>query len=100
VSQDRLQRVEQACLDLVTTDQPVTFDQVAARTGLSRATLYRNPELRAVIEDHRHRNREAHTLTGLVTEIEQLRITLEALAAKVRRHEEELRASRRRHDAS
>ena len=29
--------------------QPVTFDEVAARTGLGRATLYRNPDLR----DHR-----------------------------------------------
>ncbi|MDQ3151310.1 MAG: hypothetical protein M3R63_06190 [Actinomycetota bacterium] len=40
---DRIHRVEQACLDLVTTDQPLTFDQVAARTALSRATLYRPP---------------------------------------------------------
>lgn len=96
MSQDRLRRVEQACLDLVTTDQPVTFDQVAARTGLSRATLYRNPELRAVIEEHRHRDREAHTLTGLATEIHHLRTTVEALAAKVRRHEEELRSRRQR----
>ena len=30
-------------------------------------------------------------LTGLTTEIEHLRIALEALAAKVRRHEEQLR---------
>ena len=91
---DRIHRVEQACLDLVTTDQPLTFDQVATRTGLSRATLYRNPELRAVIEEHRHR--EAHTLTGLATEINHLRTAVEALASKVRRHEEELRPSRHR----
>jgi len=93
---DRIHRVEQACLDLVTTDQSLTFDQVAARTGLSRATLYRNPELRAVIEEHRHRDREAHTLTGLATEINHLRTTIETLASKVRRHEEELRPSRHR----
>lgn len=93
---DRIHRVEQACLDLVTTDQSLTFDQVAARTGLSRATLYRNPELRAVIEEHRHRDREAHTLTGLATEINHLRTAVEALASKVRRHEEELRPSRHR----
>jgi len=93
---DRIHRVEQACLDLVTTDQPLTFDQVAARTGLSRVTLYRNPELRAVIEEHRHRDREAHTLTGLATEINHLRTAVEALASKVRRHEEELRPSRHR----
>ena len=53
--QDRVHRVEKACLDLVTTSQPVTFDQVAARTELGRATLYRNPELCAIIEEHRHR---------------------------------------------
>ena len=61
-----------------------------------RATLYRNPELRAIIEEHRHPEREAHTLTGLATQIDHLRTTVEALAAKVRSHEEELRRSRRR----
>jgi hypothetical protein len=69
----------------------VAFDEVATRAGLGRATLYRNPELRAVVEEHRARGREAHTLTGLATEIAPLRIALDALAAKVRRHEEQLR---------
>ena len=56
---DRRQRVEDACADLLLAGQPVTFDDVAARTGLGRATLYRNPDLRAVIEEHRTRGREA-----------------------------------------
>jgi AcrR family transcriptional regulator len=92
---ERRQRVEDACAELLLARQPVTFDAVAARTGLGRATLYRNPDLRAVIEEHRTRGREAHTLTGLATEITHLRIALDAIAANVRRHEEELRRLRR-----
>jgi AcrR family transcriptional regulator len=94
-AQQRRQRVEDACAELILAGQPVTFDDVAARTGLGRATLYRNPDLRAVVEEHRRRGREAHTRSGLATEITHLRIALDALAAKVRRHEEELRRLRR-----
>jgi hypothetical protein len=88
---DRRHRVEDACAALLAADQPITFNEVATRTGLGRATLYRNPDLRTIVEDHRTRGREAHTLTGLATEIEHLRIALDALATKVRRHEEQLR---------
>lgn len=88
---ERRQRVEDACAALLAADQPVAFDEVATRAGIGRATLYRNPDLRAIIEEHRARGREAHTLTGLATEIEYLRIALDALATTVRRHEEQLR---------
>ena len=88
---DRRQRVEDACAALLAAGQPVAFHEVATRAGIGRATLYRNPDLRAVIEEHRARGREARTLTGLATEIEHLRIALHALAVKVRRHEEQLR---------
>lgn len=91
---DRRRRVEDACADLLATGQTITFPDVASHTGLGRATLYRNPELRAIVEEHRSRGREAHTLTGLSTEIEHLRIALDALAVKVRRHEEQLRRLR------
>ena len=94
--QQRRQHVEDACAKLILAGQPVTFDHVAARTGLGRATLYRNPDLRAIIEEHRIRGREAHTLSGLATEITHLRIAVEALAGTVRRHDEELRRLRRR----
>ena len=94
-SEERRQAVEDACAALLAEDTTITFDQVAERVGVGRATLYRNPELRAIGEDHRTRGREAHTLTGLATEIAHLRTAVNELATKVRRHEEELRKLRR-----
>jgi hypothetical protein len=91
---DRRQRVEDACAELTLAGQPITFDDVATRSALGRATLYRNPELRAVVEEHRARGREAHTLSGLAAEIAHLRVAIETLAVTVRRHEEELRRTR------
>ena len=59
-------RVEAACAELLAAERtPITFDAVAARAGIGRATLYRRPELRAVIEEHRQQARDALTLTGL-----------------------------------
>lgn len=55
MSDDRLQRVEQACAELVAASEDVTFDAVAARAGIGRATLYRRPELHAVVHEHRQR---------------------------------------------
>jgi hypothetical protein len=39
----------------------VTFTAVADATGLSRATLYRNPDLRAIIAEHRTHAAQAGT---------------------------------------
>jgi AcrR family transcriptional regulator len=97
MSSDRALRVEQTCRDLAAAGTPITFDDVAARAGTGRATLYRRPELRALIEEHRQTAREALTLTGLAVQIDQLRATLKALADKVRRQEERLRHLERRH---
>lgn len=90
-----LQRVERACADLHHTGHAVTFTAVAARTGLSRNTLYRNPSLRAVIDQHRHRSAAGGTLTGLTDEIATLRTALDTLATRVRHHEEQLRQLQR-----
>jgi len=87
-------RVEQACAQLTDQRVPVTFAEVASRAGTSKATLYRRTELRSIIEEHRTRDREAHTLSGLVVQIDQLRHSLEAVATRVRRHEELLRTLR------
>lgn len=96
MSAELVDRVEQACAEIGDAGAALTFAAVAERVGVSKATLYRRPELRAVIEEHRSRGREAHTLTGLVVELDQLRHGLEAVAAKVRRHEEVLRDLQRR----
>jgi DNA-binding Lrp family transcriptional regulator len=93
---DLIARVERACVNINEEHSPVTFAEVAARVGTSKATLYRRAELRSIIEEHRTHNREAHTLTGLVVELDQLRHALEAVAAKVRHHEEVLRNLQRR----
>lgn len=93
---DLVTRVEVACAQMADAGAPVTFTAVAARAGIAKATLYRRPELRAIVEERRIDSREAHTLSGLVVEIDHLRRGLEALAAKVRRHEEEIRTLRRR----
>jgi hypothetical protein len=86
-----LNRVERACAQLHHDGQAVTFTAVAARTGLGRTTLYRDPTIRAVIEEHRRRASTSGTLAGLTDEIATLRTTLDALAARVRRHDEQLR---------
>ena len=88
---DQLTRTEAACAELAAAGQPVTFTEVAARARISRTTLYRRADLRAVIEEHRALGRDATTLSGLAVQIDQLRRSLEAVAAKVRRHEEQLR---------
>lgn len=79
--------VEAACAELTAAGQPVTFRDVAARAQISRITLYRRAELRAVIEEHR--GRDATTVSVLTVPIDQLRRSLGAVAAKV--HEETLR---------
>lgn len=84
-------RVEHACQHLLTTGAAITFDAVAAHTGIGRATLYRRPELRAIIDEHRRHGRDALTLTGLQVQIDQLRLALQAVAANTRRHDEQLR---------
>jgi hypothetical protein len=80
---------------LVSAGEPVSFPNVANRAGIGRAILHRRPERNAVVHEHQLRAREAFTLTGLAIQIDQLRVALEAVASRVRRHEEELRQLRR-----
>jgi AcrR family transcriptional regulator len=87
----KLTRVEAACADLAAAGQPITFNEVAARAQISRTTLYRRADLRAIIDEHRAHGPDATTLTGLAVQIDQLRRSLEAVAAKVRHHEETIR---------
>ena len=84
---------------LATADQPITFTAVAEQTGLARATLYRNPTLRVLIDEHRLGQIDTRTLSGLSTEINHLRTALEAVAQRVRGHEERIRHLERRRTA-
>ena len=87
--------VRDSCAELISTGEPVTFTAVAERTGISRTTLYRRPDLRELIEQHRGTAPNTLAPTQLAAQIDQLRHTLEAVAATVRRHEEQLRALNR-----
>lgn len=86
-----LERVEHACTELIQTGQKVTFTAVAQKAHIGRATCYRDPQLRTIIEEHRNREADARTLTGLRTEIAHLRTALEAVAQNTKNHEERLR---------
>lgn len=81
--------IETICQRLANDGQPITFPAAAA--GVSRTTLCRDPDLRAVIEEHRHRLHDPRTLTGLTAEIGHPRTALNALADRVRHQEERLR---------
>ena len=65
MNEPTLVRVERICAQLLQAHQQVTFTAVAQLAGIARATLYRDPELRAVIDEHRTRQAEACTLSGL-----------------------------------
>jgi hypothetical protein len=90
-SPETLGRVERACAELLREGQSVTFTAVATRAEISRTTLYRDPSLRAVIEEHRHRSHDPRSLSGVLAEVAHLRTAVEALAERVRHHEEQLR---------
>jgi predicted DNA-binding transcriptional regulator YafY len=88
----RVATVRAACEQLLAAGRDVTFTAVAEDCGISRATCYRDRDLRAVIEAYRSRHGQMLTLTGLADRIDNLTQALEALGGKVRRQEEELRA--------
>ncbi|MFJ2030151.1 hypothetical protein [Streptosporangium sp. NPDC087985] len=97
---DLLAAVHDACTDLIRAGKPVTFAAVTERTQISRTTLYRRRDLRQLVEQHRDPAGEILTLTSLAIQLDQLRQSLDAVAANVRRHEEDLRALKRTERAS
>ena len=90
-SMETLAKVEQACAELLQRGTPVTFNSVAATAGISRTSLYRDQTLRTLVEEYRLHSHDPRTMTGLASEIGHLRIAIEALAERVRHHEEQLR---------
>ena len=95
-SPERTARAEQACAELAAAGQPVTFTAVAGHAGIARAALYRDPALRALIDSHRRDAARAGTLTRLADDIAALRTAIEAVAARVRHHEEQIRQLNRK----
>jgi hypothetical protein len=90
-SAETLAKVERACADLLRNADEVSFTTVAAVSGISRTSLYRDPTLRSVVEEHRTRSHDPRTMSGLASEVGHLRTAIEALAERVRHHEEQLR---------
>jgi len=90
-SMETLAKIERTCTDLLQRGEPVTFTTVAATAGISCTSLYRDQTLRTVVEEHRMRSHDPRTMTGLISEVDHLRAAVEALADRVRRHEEQLR---------
>jgi AcrR family transcriptional regulator len=78
----------------------VTFAAVAARAGVSRATLYRDASLRAVVEEHRQAIRDPRSLSGILAEVRHLRTAVEELAGRVRDQEKQLRRLHRSRKAN
>jgi len=89
------ERVRAACEQLLAGGGDVTFAAAAAGSGISRATCYRDRQLRSIIDAYRSRHGEQLTLTTLADRFDNLAQTVEALAAKVRRQEEEIRTLKR-----
>lgn len=89
------ERIQAACERLLAAGRDVTFTAVADTSGISRATCYRRRELREIIDRHRSRHGELLTITGLAARLDNLTQVLDAVAAKVRRQEEEIRSLKR-----
>jgi Family of unknown function (DUF6262) len=89
-------RVRAACEQMLAARRDVTFAAVAEHSGISRATCYRDRQLRAIIDAYRSRHGELLTISGLADRLDNLTQALEAIAAKVRRQEEEIRTLKRR----
>jgi hypothetical protein len=78
-TKETLAKAEHACAELLRDAEPVTCSAVTERAGISRTTLYRDENLRAVVEEHRQRGRAPRTLSGVVAEVRHLRDAVAAI---------------------
>ncbi len=92
--------VRDACTTIAAAGKTVTFTAVAEQTGISRTTLYRRRDLRELVEKHREPADGQLSLGQMAAEIDQIRHALEATAASIRRHEEQIRSLNRDRRAS
>lgn len=80
---DELDRVEAAVSRLLNRPAKVDFYSVAAESGVSRSTLYRNPQLRLMVETVRDSQPDPWELIGrLAAENERLCAKLAALETR------------------
>ncbi|MGK0722710.1 DUF6262 family protein [Leucobacter sp. W1478] len=85
-----LNQIERACIDLARDGHPITVTAVADRAGISRSTIYRNTELRTIIE-HQQRTAPDGSIIAITDELATLRQTVQTLADTVRQHDTQLR---------
>lgn len=76
MNSQRIHAVEHACAQLAAHGEPVTFAAVSRRSAIPGNTLYRNPALCALLEEHRAKAQHATTLTGLATQLASQQLTL------------------------
>ncbi len=80
---DELDRVEAAVSRLLNRPAKVDFYSVAAESGVSRSTLYRNPKLRLMVEAARDSQPDPWELIGRLTaENERLCAKIAALETR------------------
>lgn len=85
-----LNQIERACADLARDGRPITIAAVAEHAGIARSTIYRNTELRTIIEHHRQSGPDGN-ITAISDELQTLRATVQTLADTVRHHDAQLR---------
>lgn len=85
-----LNQIERVCADLARDGHPITIAAVADRAGIARSTIYRNPELRTMIEHHRQTAPDG-TITAITDELATLRASIQTLADTVRQHDAKIR---------
>ena len=85
-----LNQIERACADLARNGHPITIAKVAEHAGISRSTIYRNTDLRTIIE-HQQRTAPDGSIIAITDELATLRQTVQTLADTVRQHDAQLR---------
>ncbi|MEO7018087.1 MAG: DUF6262 family protein [Leifsonia sp.] len=89
-----LNQIERVCADLTRDGHRITVTAVADRVGIARSTIYRNIEIRALIEHHSQAAPDS-TITAITEELATLRAAVQTLADTVRDHDAQLRRSTR-----
>jgi hypothetical protein len=89
-STETLAKVERPCADLLQNGDEVSLTSGAALSGISRTSLYRGWTMHSVVAGDRTHSHDPRTIFGLASEGGHLRTAVEALAERVRHHDERL----------